>query len=130
MSEKRRKTSVDLTELAQVVKNQYVHLGLKNILSAGLLLFAEETGDGKLKAIAKANGATTDDPAETAATAARFCIKIYEGLNTKDFAVSLQFLSDKESRAIKQMLTALAPPRPKKPPRKRRVGVMSRGQPG
>lgn len=122
MNEKRRKTSVDLTDIGQAIKNQYVHLGLKNILSAGLLLFGEQSSDGKLNAIAMANGATVNDPAEGAANAARICIKTYQGLSTKDFSVSLQFLSDQESRAIREMLNALSPPRPKPLARKRRIG--------
>ena len=57
MNKKNIKTSVDFTEVAQKLKEQYLYLGLKNILSAGLVLFDKQTGDDKLKAITVANGA-------------------------------------------------------------------------
>jgi len=59
-SQQRRKTSVDLTEIAQSVKDRYVHLGLKNILSAGLLLFDKEDEAGKLRALAEAHAVVAE----------------------------------------------------------------------
>ena len=56
MTKKNIKTSVDFTEVAQKLKEQHLYLGLKNILSAGLVLFDKQIGDDKLKAIKIANG--------------------------------------------------------------------------
>lgn len=55
MEQKLRRTSVDLTKVAQKVKDEYIHLGLKNILSAGLVLFGKQSDKDKLKALAEAN---------------------------------------------------------------------------
>jgi hypothetical protein len=53
--------------------------------------------------------AKSEDPAEEAANLARYCLKKYQGLSKKDFAISLKFLSDEESRAVKEMLAAINP---------------------
>lgn len=55
MSTNKRRTSVDLTPLAQKIKDEYVHHGLKNILSAGLVLFHIQNDTDKLMSIDVAN---------------------------------------------------------------------------
>ncbi len=56
MGNKKRKTSVELTGLAQKIKNRYVHLGLKNLLSAGLVLFDKQTSSDKMTSLDVAFG--------------------------------------------------------------------------
>lgn len=48
-------TTVRLTERAQYIKDEWCHLGLKNILSAGLVLFARLNAQQKLDTIKEAN---------------------------------------------------------------------------
>jgi len=57
MSLKNKRTSVDLSEIAQKIKEKYIYLGLKNILSAGLILFDKQSQDDKLTAIGVASDA-------------------------------------------------------------------------
>jgi len=64
---KKIRTSVDLTDAAQQVKEAFGYLGLKNILSAGLILFAKQSADGKLAAIAAAVNQKPIKPIETKA---------------------------------------------------------------
>ncbi len=54
MTAKKRKTTVDLTKTAQKVKDEYIHLGLRRILSAGLVLFGKATESEKLEALRQA----------------------------------------------------------------------------
>ncbi len=54
------KTTVNLTDIAQQIKNEFVHLGLGNILSAGLVLFSKQSAEDKLKAMAEARGIATN----------------------------------------------------------------------
>lgn len=51
MTTKKRRTSVDLTPQAQKIKNHYSYLGLKNILSAGLILFGKQSSEDQLLSI-------------------------------------------------------------------------------
>ncbi len=53
---KNKWTSVDLTAVAQKIKEQYLYLGLKNILSTGLVLFDLQSDVDKLKGVRVANG--------------------------------------------------------------------------
>ena len=51
------KTTVDLTEIAQSIKKGLMPIfGLKNVLSAGLLLFSKLSAEQQKHAIAEANG--------------------------------------------------------------------------
>lgn len=55
-------TTVNLTKSAQKVKNQLSPIyGLKNILSAGLLLFGDLPREKRESAIARANGLSAED---------------------------------------------------------------------
>lgn len=59
--DREKHTTVNLTKKAQVVKEDLAPVfGLKNILSAGLLLFGSLTADEQKTIIAKANGASTE----------------------------------------------------------------------
>ena len=55
-----KRTSVDLTERAERIKQKHQHLGLKNILSAGLVLFDAQTDAEKLQALADAHTVVDD----------------------------------------------------------------------
>lgn len=106
----KKHTTVVLSESGQQIKEDLAPVfGLKNILSAGLILFSRLSDAQQKHMIAEANGYQIKDPAELAAHEARLCMKRYQSLSQKDFAVSLQFLSDEESHAIQQLLTALNP---------------------
>lgn len=107
---KQNPTSVVLTKAALEIKEDLAPIfGLKNILSAGLLLFGRLSDTQQKAIIAQANGYELPDPSQRAAESARLCIKTYQGLSAKDFAVSLSFLSDRETRAVKKMLDSLQP---------------------
>jgi len=55
---KKDQTTVNLSEKAQAIKDDLAPLfGLKNILSAGLILFGNLTSDQQKRAIAESNGA-------------------------------------------------------------------------
>ncbi len=56
-----KRTSVDLSEFAQKIKERYLYLGLKNILSAGLVLFDLQAEKDKFKAIGVASEAIDPD---------------------------------------------------------------------
>jgi len=108
-------TTVRLTEKAQAIKDDLATIfGLKNILSAGLILFSRLSAEEKQSIIADANGIETEDPAEHAAYIARWCIKAYQGLSNKNFAVSLNFpsldarylLSDKKINEVNAIMEA------------------------
>lgn len=106
----KQQTTVNLTEKAQLIKVDLAPLfGLKNILSAGLILMDRLSADEQKAIIAEANGIEYVEPAEKAAFFARWCIKLYQDLSSKNFAVSLQFLSDEESKAVREMLNAINP---------------------
>jgi len=54
---KKEQTTVNLSEIAQKIKIELAPLfGLKNILSAGLILFGKLTSDQQKQAIAESNG--------------------------------------------------------------------------
>ncbi len=64
MLQKKRTTSVELTPIAQEIKDQYVYLGLKNILSASLLLFSKHSLLDQISAIKVACGRESPDDLE------------------------------------------------------------------
>jgi len=119
-----RRTTFELTDITEPLLSELELMGfdVRSALNGALTAFTRLNGDDQKQAIAEANGAEITDPAEQAAVHARVCMKIYQSLSTKDFAVSLQFLSDVESRAIREMLKTLHPhpsrPKVKKAKRK------------
>ena len=63
MSKKNIRTSVDLTEFVQPIKECLTPIyGLKSILSAGILVFSKLPAEDREKAIAEANGAKNVEP--------------------------------------------------------------------
>ena len=57
-----KKTTVDLTEKAQLIKDKYAPVfSLKNILSAGLVLFSELPEKQQIQAILSAQGLSAED---------------------------------------------------------------------
>ncbi len=55
MVQKNKRTSVDLSEFAQKIKEKYIYLGLRNILSAGLVLFDKHSSEDRFIAMGVAN---------------------------------------------------------------------------
>jgi len=106
-----RRTTFELTDVTEPLLATLEKEGfdLRSITNGALLAFVNLSGDEQKRLIAQANGIESNDPAELAATVARMCIRTYQGLSTKDFSVSLQFLSDIESKAIREMLEVLNP---------------------
>ena len=104
MSKKNIKTSVDFTEVAQKLKEQYLYLGLKNILSAGLVLFDKQTGDDKLKAITVANGALDGKYLTTGKD------RIAKARVLLDDAIHHSMLGEDEKSFFRELLEILAEP--------------------
>ena len=105
-----RKTSIEISDATEQILHGFeATYGLKNIVAAGILAFSRLSAQERERLIAESNGIRPEDPAELAADHARMCMKTYQGLSARDLAVSLQFLSDAESKAIRQMLQSLSP---------------------
>ena len=105
-----KRTTVEVTEAANNAYQRMVNrYGVRSAISAALLLLDEQTPAERERLIDKANGIESLDTSEIAAESARFCIKKMQSLSEKDRAIAFQFLSDDESRAIKEMLDALNP---------------------
>ncbi|MGA2324272.1 MAG: hypothetical protein ABSG22_10535 [Sedimentisphaerales bacterium] len=104
------KTTVDLTEVANKIRQKLFPVyGLRNILSAGLLLFDRLSGDEQKNIIAEANGIDIEDASQKAAGNVRYIIKILQSLNAKQIAIALQFLSPDECRVVKNILDDINP---------------------
>jgi hypothetical protein len=106
-----RRTTIELTHQTEPILTALETAGfdIRAIFNGALLAFSLLSGDEQKLNIANAMGFGLDDPAERAARQARMCMKLYQSLSSKDLAVSLQFLSDGESRAIRQLLATLTP---------------------
>ena len=103
-------TTVNLTDRAQPLKEELAPIfGLRNVLSAGLLLFSRLSAAEQRRIVAEVNDIEIADPSEGAAESVRYSIKRMQALDDRDLAVAFQFLSKEENRAVKQMLDALAP---------------------
>ena len=99
---KRNQTTVVLTEIAQPIKDRFAGIyGLKNLLSAGLVLFGKLRTDQQQRAIEEAAGlsATSINPEHIRET-----ISMIKGLTNKPS------LSRSEQDLLKRLRNALSAP--------------------
>jgi len=106
-----RRTTIELTPQTEPILASLEQGGfdIRAIFNGALLAFSYLCGDEQKASIAESMGFDVADPAEQAANHARICIKLYQSLTPKNLAVSLQFLSDVESRGIRQLLATTNP---------------------
>lgn len=107
-------TTVRLTENAQAIKDNLSPVfGLKNILSAGLLLFDRLSSDDQKKLITEANIFISESP--------RAQIQKIKDMVLNMKGADIRLLSEAESRELQKLRAALSP-EPKEQIKKRKKG--------
>lgn len=110
---KEKHTTVNLSENAQLIKDDLAPVfGLKNILSAGLILFGKLSSDEQKKIIAQANKKTSLDKSKSEPTISE-CIQIVSQY------VRYHIPSEDEARLIQSLRKQLGPEPEQKRKRKR-----------
>ena len=99
---RKKHTTVILTDLAQEIKEDLAPIfGLKNILSAGLILMSRLSAEEKQTLIGEANGVEYNDPEEKIRKLKQL-LSLVEGSEYR-------ILSKAESALVKQLRVALGP---------------------
>lgn len=110
---RKKHTTVILTEKSQLIKEDFAPIfGLKNILSAGLVLFGRLSADQKQKIIAEANRKNSEPRLKCSDVNINECVEM-----VKHF-VKIKLPSTEEQRMIDSLRNALGP----EPKQKRKGG--------
>jgi len=112
----------DLRQRAQPIAKNFRDCGFSmvDLISVGILSLEGKTPN-EISDLIKGLAPDSKDLPEIAATAARYMIKVYEGMNSEEIAVSLTFLSNHQSAVVQNMINSLTvettPPKEKSHPK-------------
>jgi hypothetical protein len=100
------KTTVDLTETARKIKEELMPIfGLKNILSAGLILLGRLSNDEKMAIITEAIGSADESKSAVRTARVEAIKKIVSTMTQPGYKI----LSSEESTALDELRKALGP---------------------